>query len=87
MADGRPYPQAPLVDTVIAVICLIVNIALLPGVGTIIGAVVAGERGVGKGIAQLILTIILIGWIWAIITGVQMLVNASWKEKQDGAAA
>lgn len=82
MAGNRPYPRAPLVDTVIAVICLVVNAAFIPGLGTIIGAIVAGERGVGKGIAQLLLAIIIIGWIWAIVTGVQMLVNASWQDKQ-----
>lgn len=80
--DGRPYPQAPLLDMPIAIVSAIVNIAFIPGLGTIIGAIVAGEKGVGKGIAQLILTLILIGWIWAIVTAVQMLVNTSWKSKQ-----
>lgn len=72
-----PYPQSPVLDMVPAVLVLVVNAALIPGLGTIIGAVVGKHKMIGRGVAQFFLTIVIVGWVWGIITGVQCLVNAN----------
>jgi len=78
---AEPYPQTPVLEMGPAVAVLIVNV-ILPGIGTIIGGVVGNRPLIGRGIAQLLLAIIIVGWIWAIITGVQALQNANWKNAQ-----
>jgi hypothetical protein len=55
------------------IICLILNI-LIPGLGTIAGAILSDSSGVRTagivcGIAQFITTPILIGWIWSVVWG------------------
>jgi hypothetical protein len=60
-----------------AVLVLVVNAVLIPGLGTIIGAVVGKHKMIGRGVAQFFLTIIIVGWVWGIITGIQCLVNAN----------
>lgn len=79
-AGSPPYPDAPVVDKNMALVTLLVNI-FVPGVGTIIAGVLGNKPMIGKGIAQLILSIIIVGWIWAIVTGVQVLQNATWAER------
>lgn len=79
-----PYPQSPVLDKNSALLCLIINI-LLPGIGTIAGGVMGEMKLIGRGIAQLLLTIIIVGWIWAIVTGIQMVTNATWRENQANA--
>lgn len=74
-----PYPQSPVLSVPEAAAVLIVNI-LLPGVGTIVAAVIGQKKIIGRGIAQFFLTIIIVGWVWAIITGVQCMVNARGSE-------
>lgn len=80
-----PYPQSPVLDKTMAMVCLAINV-FVPGVGTIAGGVLGEKPLIGRGIAQLLLALIVVGWIWAIVTGVQMLSNAVWKEKQAGRA-
>ncbi len=77
MAKGK-------ITEALAIVCLLLNILLMPGLGSII----AGKTG--QGIAQLILFIIgiplsfiLIGipliiasWIWALVTGIQIVKEA-----------
>ncbi len=82
MSDGRPYPQAPALGVAAAIALFLVNLAVIPGLGTLLGSVIAGERGIAKGIVQFLLAFLIIGYIWAIVTGIQMLINASWKSKQ-----
>jgi hypothetical protein len=71
-------------DKTIAIVGLVLNIIILPGLGTVIGG---GEERRKTGIIQLVLAIIsyplmfvLIGfplllgvWIWALVTGLQMI--------------
>ena len=78
-ASPPPYPQSPVLTMDRALICLVVNI-FVPGIGTIIAGVLGEKPLIGRGIAQLLLSIILVGWIWAIVTGVQLLQNAKWQE-------
>ena len=74
-----PYPQSPVVEKNMGIVTLVVNI-FFPGIGTIVAGVVGNKPMIGRGIAQLLLAIILVGWIWAIVTGVQVLQNATWAE-------
>lgn len=78
VAPAPPYPQTPVVDKNSALLCLVINI-LLPGVGTIAGGVLGNKPMIGRGIAQLLLSILIVGWVWAIVTGIQMLHNATWQ--------
>ncbi len=78
---AQPYPQTPVLDMGIAAVCLVVNI-IIPGIGTIIAGIVGAERTIGRGIAQLLLSIIIVGWIWGLVTGIQLMINASWKAQQ-----
>jgi TM2 domain-containing membrane protein YozV len=74
-------------DNTMAIVGLILNIIILPGLGTLVGG---GKSRVTTGILQLVLflvgiplSIILIGiplmigmWIWALVTGIQMVKEA-----------
>lgn len=80
-AGPAPYPQVPVLKMDQALICLVVNI-FAPGIGTIIGGVLGEKPLIGRGIAQLLLSIIIVGWIWAIVTGVQFLQNGKWAENR-----
>ena len=82
-----PHPQTAVVDKGVAIAMLIVNI-VIPGLGTIIADVLARgpNKMIGRGIAQFVLSIIIVGWVWAIVTGVQLIKNAMWLEDQQGAA-
>lgn len=76
-----PYPNTPVVDMGIAVLTLVVNL-FLPGIGTIIAGAVGGKPTIGRGIAQLLLSLIFVGWVWALVTSIQVLMNASWNDKR-----
>ena len=78
-SSAPPYPQSPVIEKTNALICLVVNI-FLPGIGTIIAGVMGNKPLIGRGIAQFLLAFILVGWIWAIVSGVQFLQNATWAE-------
>jgi len=70
--------RVPIFDQVTAIVLLFINI-FVPGIGTmIVGCIAGGNTNCFAwfciGFLQLFLTpIFLIGWIWAIITGVQLL--------------
>lgn len=70
------YPQSPVLDMPIALVVLVVNL-VFPGIGTIVAGVVGKHKMIGRGIAQLLLSIIFIGWIWALVTSIQCLTNAN----------
>ena len=74
-AGPVPYPQCPVLEMPVAAAVLIANI-IVPGLGTIIAAVVGKHKMIARGILQLVLAIIIVGWIWGIVTGVQCLINA-----------
>lgn len=76
-----PYPQSPVIEKVPAILVLVVNL-IAPGIGTIVAGVLGEKPLIGRGIAQLVLSFILIGWIWAIVTSVQVLQNAVWAERR-----
>jgi hypothetical protein len=82
MASGEPpYPKMPVLEMPMAVVTLVVNI-LVPGIGTIVAGVVGARPLIGRGIAQLLLAIIIVGWVWALVNGIQAIANATWKEKR-----
>ncbi|MFA5945017.1 MAG: hypothetical protein WC876_11205 [Candidatus Thermoplasmatota archaeon] len=70
------YPDYPVIEQTPAILCLIVNVILLPGVGTIIAGYVGKRSLLVKGILQLVLTIVLVGWIWAIVSAVKIMKNS-----------
>ena len=80
-AGAPPYPQSPVIDTLPALLCLGLNV-LLPGIGTIAAGVLGEKPLIGRGVAQLVLALVLVGWVWAIVTGVQLLHNAVWRERR-----
>lgn len=57
---------------------LIINV-FIPGLGTIIAAFMDGPdwKNVAFGVLQLILTCVLIGWVWAIFWGILIWKKAS----------
>ena len=81
-----PYPNAPVVEMNLALVCLVINI-FVPGIGTIVAGVVGNKPMIGRGIAQLLLALIIVGWIWAIVTGIQLVQNASWNDQRPKASA
>lgn len=83
-AGGQPYPQTPVLETPMAAVVLIVNI-LVPGLGTLIAGILAHQKLIGRAVAQFLLAIVIVGYVWAIITGVQALINASWGNKNPAA--
>ncbi len=85
-AGQPPYAQVPVLDMGPSVACLIANI-IIPGLGTLIAGIMGSRPMVGRAIAQFLLEIIIVGWIWGIVTGVQLLTNSSWKDKQSRAAS
>jgi hypothetical protein len=90
MADTplAPYPQTPVLEWPPAAVSAVVNfIPALGGIGTLIAAIVGHQRLIGRAAAQFFLQIIVVGYIWSVVTGVQLLINASWgaKQRQTGA--
>ncbi|GEM_PF-6569222 len=79
-----PYPKAPVLGTPLAVGCLIANI-IIPGLGTLIAGITSGRPLIGRAIAQFFLAIIIVGWVWGVVTGVQLLSNASWADRTGAA--
>lgn len=86
MADAQPYTQSPVLEMSMAIICGAINF-FLPGIGTITAGVIGAEKTIGRGIAQLLLALIVVGWIWAQVTSIQLLINASWQQKQQAPTA
>ena len=80
-----PYPQTPVLDTGVAAAVLIANI-LIPGLGTLIAGIVGHRPMIGRALGQLFLAILIVGWVWGVVTGVQALTNASWGSSQRSAA-
>lgn len=76
--DGHPeyeHSKIPIISTSCAVILLIVNI-FLPGWGTVALMCFSHHHKIYFlliGLLQFLLTCIIIGWVWAIITSVQVI--------------
>lgn len=79
--ESPPYPQAPIVKREEALIVLLINL-FVPGVGTIAAGIMGDKPLIGRGIAQLVLALIIVGWIWALITSLQTLQNSTWADKR-----
>jgi hypothetical protein len=59
------------------ILCLILNIVPWGGIGTIIAGVKTSETmQIVKGVVQLLLTAILIGWIWSVIDGIRIFTHS-----------
>ena len=60
-------------NTIMATVCLILNI-FLPGFGTMLNACMGVHvmAGLLYGICQVLLTPLLIGWVWSIIYGIKI---------------
>jgi len=78
--NAPPYPQVPTLQTGLAIGMLIVNV-IVPGLGTLITGIMTGKPLIGRAIAQFLLAFIVVGWVWSIVTGVQLLSNASWADR------
>ncbi|MHB8634195.1 MAG: hypothetical protein ACYDBQ_09555 [Thermoplasmatota archaeon] len=84
MAGSPPYPKMPALDVPMAIVVLIVNL-IFPGIGTIVAGVLGEMKLIGRGIAQLLLWLVVVGWVWALVSSIQGLTNAQWKAKQPAA--
>lgn len=73
---AQPYPQSPVLEMPIAIVVFVVNF-VFPGIGTLVAGVVGKHPMIGRGIAQLLLSLIIVGWIWALVTSIQCLTNAN----------
>ena len=79
-----PYDQVPVLEMGPAIGCLVLNV-IIPGLGTLVSGILGVRPLVGRAVAQFFLAFILVGWIWAIVTGVQLATNASWADRTPGA--
>lgn len=79
-SQTRPYPQTPVLETMMAVLCLILNL-FVPGLGTLVSGIIGGEKLIGRAVAQLLLAIVIVGWVWGVVTGIQLIYNATWADK------
>lgn len=62
-------------DGVIAIVCGIINI-FLSGIGTIIaGALDGNTADIIIGLIQLVLILIILGWVWSIVWGILMIIK------------
>lgn len=60
------------------ILCLILNIVPAGGIGTIIAGVQAhATNQIVKGVIQLLLTFIFIGWVWSIIDGIRIFTRST----------
>ena len=78
VVESRPGIEMltyPVLSTPAAILILLLNI-FFPGVGTMVIGCISGTEVAGwicMGLLQLLLAFIIIGWIWAIFTGVMIL--------------
>lgn len=62
-------------DGIIAIVCGIINI-FLSGIGTIVAGALDGDTAdIIIGLIQLVLIIIIVGWVWSIVWGVLMIIK------------
>lgn len=81
MATGTPpYPQMPTLEVPMAIVVLVVNL-FFPGIGTIVAGVLGNMKLIGRGIAQLLLALIFVGWVWALVSSIQAISNANAAKK------
>lgn len=66
--------SVPALDSSQALIVLILNL-IVPGTGTLFGAIVGHHPMLGRALAQFLLAILVIGWVWALRTSLQCLRN------------
>jgi hypothetical protein len=60
------------------ILCLILNIVPLPGLGSIIaGAKTSHTKTIVFGIIQFVTAFIVIGWIWSIVWGVLIFMKST----------
>lgn len=86
VVSNPPYAQVPVLEMGPAIGCLVLN-AIVPGLGTLVAGIVGVRPLVGRAVAQFFLAIILVGYVWSIVTGVQLATNASWADRTPGARA
>jgi hypothetical protein len=77
-----PHPAYPVLEQTPALICTIVNIALLPGIGTLIAGAMGGKSFYLRGILQLLLTPVIIGYVWSLMSAIRIMGNANWARRQ-----
>ena len=69
----RLISEVPFVSLPVAIVCMLLNI-LLPGLGTCITACLSKETTSKTqlfiGLLQFLTSVVLIGWVWAIMWGV-----------------
>ncbi len=71
----------PILDTTTAVVLLIINVIFLPGLGTMLVSCLSPNNPkcswISLGLGQLITTFCCVGWIWSIVTSVQIMQKAN----------
>ena len=63
------------IDPTMAIVCLLLNIFICPGLGTMVHACMGHDAGQGiiYGLLQFLTTpFFLVGWIWSIVYGVKI---------------
>ena len=68
------------IDKTMAIVCLLLNTLICPGLGTIVHACMGPHpaKGIIYGILQFAFTwVFLIGWVWGIIYGVNIVKKSS----------
>lgn len=69
----------PVLSKTIAIIILVINI-LFPGIGTMLLSCIGGQfkiEHIYVGLAQFLLAICVIGWIWSILWGVLLIMKST----------
>lgn len=96
-ASAAPRPAAPVPSSAIAIVALVLNLVIWPGLGTMVGG------RIGEGLAQGLLTLLGIlliftiflaplafvllaaMWVWALVSGIQLINQANAAQRQAAA--
>ena len=80
-----PHPGYPVLEQTPAILCVIVNVAVLPGIGTLIAGSMGGKSFIVRGVLQLLLTPLLIGYVWSVMSAIRIMGNANWARRRQRA--
>lgn len=76
---SRMKNHLPVLSKPIAIVILVINI-IFPGIGTMLLSCIGGtfkREHLFVGLAQLVLAICVIGWIWSILWGVFLVLKST----------
>jgi hypothetical protein len=76
IGDNICGEKIPLMEATTAIVLLVVNLLFIPGLGTMLVGCTVHSANKCKwfwiGLAQLLTSIVCVGWIWSIVTSVQI---------------